>query len=46
MRKSTTTNGLPIFDANRGDHLSYHQQGGPATVAWNFALELKRVEVQ
>src|SRR5204862_3997502 len=35
MRK-TTLEGQPLFDANKGEHLSY--QGGAGTVRWSFGL--------
>ncbi len=45
MRKAAL-NGQPLFDATRGDSLSYHLNPAANVVTWNFSLELKRVELQ
>jgi hypothetical protein len=43
LRKTTDSRGQPMFDAERGDRVSWRGTGG--TVTWNLSLELKRVEV-
>ncbi len=44
MRKATI-DGQPLFDGNKGEGLSWQNQG-PAAVSWKFSLELKRGEAQ
>src|SRR6266699_1913185 len=39
MRKATI-DGQPLFDGNKGEGLSWQNQG-PAAVSWKFSLELK-----
>lgn len=46
MRKATGPSGQPMFDPLKGDNLSYHANPGASTVSWNFALELKKVDLQ
>ncbi len=44
MRRATI-DGQPLFDASKGEGLSWQNQG-PAAVSWKFSLELKRGEAQ
>lgn len=39
-------NGQPLFDATKGETLSYHTAPGGAALSWSFTLELKRTEAQ
>jgi hypothetical protein len=41
--RKAAVNGQPLFDANGGDHISYHDGPG-GTKTWNCVLELKRKE--
>ncbi len=46
MRKSLDSSGQPLFDANKGDNISYRANPGNTAVTWSLTLELKRAETQ